>query len=281
MANLTTNIKYLAKMKRYWGVFQHLTESLKIEYTQCSDASRGGGTVSNPYSRIFQYGDWFDRYPHGVSTSDFDDPAVQVKTEQGEDAVLAHKSDLHTVGEFYRTIPTPSQPDGRELSRPSKRRVKKTQSVRQEQLDPLNTNPQAVSPGQHLSMPNNNLHISQDYNQMSPTTPVNMYGQANYYANDLLMPPQQEGILPQLDRQLVFGAYAGMEPSPMNSQGGVEGWDMHMNQMPGFMNEPSSAWFMPFNMQPPEISQESDMFNGMGVTEGGYSIPNGNGMGSS
>lgn len=119
---------------------------------------------------------------------------------------------------------------------------------------------------------------------MSPTTPVDMYNQQSYYSNDVLLPPHQQGILPQLDRQLVFSAYAGIDQSHLNSQGLADptnSWDMQMNGMTGYVAEQSSAWFMPFNMQPPEIGQDSDnIFNAaMGAADAGYGIHNGNGMG--
>jgi len=105
----------------------------------------------------------------------------------------------------------------------------------------------------------------QGYNQMSPTTPVNIYNQQPYYGQDVLLPPHQQGILPQLDRQLIFGAYAGMDPSSLSSHDMLDAanvWDMQMNGgMSGFATEPSSAWFMPFNMEPPDLGYEQDIFN--------------------
>jgi hypothetical protein len=105
----------------------------------------------------------------------------------------------------------------------------------------------------------------QGYNQMSPTTPVNIYNQQPYYGQDVLLPPHQQGILPQLDRQLIFGAYAGIDPSSLSSHDMLDAanvWDMQMNGgMSGFATEPSSAWFMPFNMEPPDLGYEQDIFN--------------------
>ena len=115
---------------------------------------------------------------------------------------------------------------------------------------------------------------------MSPTTPVNMYNQHQpppYYNQEILLPPHQQGILPQLDRQLVFGAYAGMDPSSLSSHTMIDAansWDMQLNGgMSGFVTEPSSAWFMPFNMEPPDLGHESDIFNTMGGAGGaGYAM---------
>jgi len=280
--HLTTNVRYLAKMKRYWGMFHFMSEELKDQYRVYADTSRQGASSSGskpPPAQIFQYGDWFDRYPHGVSQSDFEDPAVPIKKEKGADAVLGEKSDTYTVEEFFQTL-SPSQPHDHETTKVQKRKSKKPSSGRQEQIEQPISNVPNVHHVQPLQMQNNGHQIPQGYNQMSPTTPVNMYNQNPYYGHEGMLPSHQQGILPQLDRQLVFGAYAGMDPS-VNSQGmldGAPGWDMQMNGMSGFVTEPSSAWFMPFNMEPPEIGPaESDIFNTMGGGAAGYGVHNGNG----
>lgn len=103
--NLGTNIKFLTKMKRYWGMFHYLTDDLREQYRTCADAARRGDfSKTDASSPIFQYGDWFDRYPNGVSLSDFVDPAIYKKQEKEEDAVLEQKSELHTVEEFFTAL---------------------------------------------------------------------------------------------------------------------------------------------------------------------------------
>jgi hypothetical protein len=279
--NLATNVKYLSKMKKYWGMFHFMSENLKEQFRMCADAARQGSSANNAQSStIFQYGDWFDRYPHGVSHSDFEDPVVGTKKEKGDDAVLEQKSDYHTVEEFFHTL-SPLQPQDRESAKQPKRRAKKSHTGRpdpqlqqhqqqhQQQhhqhrrsLDRVNTNLQNMSPTTAMHM-QNNPQMAQNYSHMSPTSPVNMYNQGQYYGHDVMLPPHQQGILPQLDRQLVFGAYGGMDPSSLGSHNLLDGtnWDMQMGGMNGFVTEPSSAWFMPFNMEPPEIGQDVDIFN--------------------
>ncbi|KAL2126282.1 hypothetical protein VTI74DRAFT_1266 [Chaetomium olivicolor] len=103
--NLATNVRFLSKMKRYWGMFHWMSENLREQYRTCADAARQGNPASeSAASPIFQYGDWFDRYPHGVSQSDFLDPATYKKKEKGDDAVLEQKPELHTVEEFFTTL---------------------------------------------------------------------------------------------------------------------------------------------------------------------------------
>ncbi|TVY78241.1 putative transcriptional regulatory protein [Lachnellula suecica] len=265
--NLTTNIKYLSKMKKYWGMFHYMAETLRTQFKACADAARPGSNASKsvPASNIFQYGDWFNHYPHGVSQSEFDDQPMGIKKEKGDDAAMGQKPDYHTVEDFFDALsPLPAQ-DRESAKPPPKRKTKKPHHARQEQTGRLNTNVQNIPQAAHMQMQNNH-QMAQNYNQMSPSTPVNMYGQGQFYGHEVMLPPHQQGILPQLDRQLVFGAYAGMEPSHGMIEG-PNGWDMQMGGMSGYVTEPSSAWFMPFNMEPPEISQDADLF-----TPGGYGI---------
>jgi hypothetical protein len=280
--NLATNVKYLSKMKRYWGMFHWMSENLKEQYRVYADAARQGssasGTTQSP--SIFQYGDWFDRYPHGVSHSDFEDPALGVKKEKGDDAVLGEESSYQTVEKFFHTL-EPLPPQDRESAKIPKRKVKKNPTGRHDHLEPVNTNLQNMA---SMQMQQGGTHqLPQGYNQMSPTTPVNMYNQQPYYGHDVLLPPHQQGILPQLDRQLVFGAYAGMDPSSLSSHTMLDAantWDMQLNgAMSGFVTEPSSAWFMPFNMEPPDLGHEQDIFNTPGYAMGGMQVNNGPNVG--
>ena len=121
--NLATNVRYLSKMKRYWGAFHWTSEHLKEQFRACADAARQGSAAngSTPAaSSIYHYSDWFDRYPHGVSQTDFEDPASSIKKEKGDDAVLEEKSDYRTVEEFFNTLsPSPLQPQEREVARSS------------------------------------------------------------------------------------------------------------------------------------------------------------------
>ncbi|EMD87467.1 hypothetical protein COCC4DRAFT_134495 [Bipolaris maydis ATCC 48331] len=107
---LAYNVKYLTKMKKYWGMFHYMAENLKELYRQHADAQlKGPDTSGENKGRIFQYGDWFDRYPHGVSKTDYEDAAESTQTEPGTDAVLGHKSDLQSVEEFFASLSPPSK----------------------------------------------------------------------------------------------------------------------------------------------------------------------------
>ncbi|RAR08871.1 zinc finger transcription factor 1 [Stemphylium lycopersici] len=109
---LAYNVKYLTKMKKYWGMFHYIAENLKELYRQHADAQLKGPTAScEKKGSIFQYGDWFDRYPHGVSKTDYEDAAESNQNEPGTDAVLGHKSDLQSVEEFFASLSPPSKSD--------------------------------------------------------------------------------------------------------------------------------------------------------------------------
>lgn len=142
--NLAINIKSLSKMKRFWGMFHFMTENLRDQYRNCADAARRGtlpGDASS--SPIFQYGDWFDRYPHGVSQSDFVDPAMYKNKEKGEDAVLEQKPELHTVEEFFTTLSPQAKEAGARSNSMSLKKAKalaaKRHSISSARSDPHGT----------------------------------------------------------------------------------------------------------------------------------------------
>ncbi|CRK41478.1 hypothetical protein BN1723_005156 [Verticillium longisporum] len=378
--HLTTNVKFLTKMKRYWGMFHWMAENLRGQYRSCADAARHGGpSKEGATSPIFQYGDWFDRYPHGVSQTDFEDPASVKKKEKGEDAVLEQKPELHTVEEFFTTLPSPhSTESNKDSSKPPAHKRKaaagRKQSgssvstskaeQQQHQLDPILTDfseaavprssgsghsahgrtmsgqlgPQTSGPGDFnpLAVPSSQ---SNAYHGLSPISPVAMSqyghqhglgpGDTNFYSTDLMsmsLNQQVNGMLQPLDRQLVFGAYAGMDQGEFAPQGmmdNVSDWDNmsagtartpsvgqrirrpstqqgRMNSLGGMQRhaqhqqaqqqpfatfgsmggqEASSAWFMPFNMEPPELGQDMglNLDNFTGIFGGAMGTPGGMG----
>lgn len=119
---LAYNVKYLTKMKKYWGMFHYIAENLKDLYRQHADAQLKGSSAGGDKKKgsIFQYGDWFDRYPHGVSKTDYEDAAEANPKEPGTDAVLGQKSDLQSVEEFFASLSPPSKSDQRKQARKNK-----------------------------------------------------------------------------------------------------------------------------------------------------------------
>ncbi|ORY69877.1 zinc finger transcription factor 1 [Pseudomassariella vexata] len=327
--NLAINVKFLSKMKRHWGMFHFMSENLREQYRACADAAKQGTPASEntTASPIFQYGDWFDRYPHGVSQNDFLDPASFKKKETGDDGVLEQKPEAYTVEEFFTQLSPPQSAEGRE-SGPNRPPMPKRKSVARkgggmpargdsQHLEPLMTDLNANALPEHIQQrlqqqrnyasrlggqtsgpasfqpslsrvphSQNTGAASSAYHTLSPISPVTHgghaqyaahHGQPAYYNPDLLSLGLQNnaaGLLPQLDRQLIFGAYGGMDPTSISGPEAIMDWDALAGNTAGgansgdggpgpesvhhggFSAQPSSAWFLPFNMEPPELDHD-------------------------
>ncbi len=306
--HLKTNINYLTRMKKYWGMFHFMTENIRDIYSSRHDASMRKGDSDKAASQndsVFQYGDWFDRYPHGVSEPDFKDPAVQVKKEPDGDATLGHKSDLQSVEEFFHTQSPPSRTKEHKKSARKNARIASLPNghQRQPQQAEYETNvaQQAMLP---MPVPDAQNHmdpsafVAQHPTQLYPQLCVKSYPQA--YDLLPLSTPANAALLPQLDRHLVYGAYAGHDPTGSTSASALSAmtncqqdpssalsepssqmWDntldlsvqeqQQMMASGGYMGDlQTSAWFMPFNLNPPEMGGEDDESSrGLGSFGGG------------
>ncbi|KAJ9269918.1 transcriptional regulator family: Fungal Specific TF [Paecilomyces variotii] len=253
--NLRHTYRYLNKMKRYWGMFHYMVESAKDRYRQFADAAIKGTVAhqSRQGSPMFQYGDWFDKYPHGVAQTHWQDLETNMKKETGEDAVMAQRPDLQSVEEFFASLsPTPRTGPPRKQARKQDRTG--TKDAPTEMMPPPAPNFDAVT-GLSMATPQAVLGAgAPDFNQQQ------MY-QSPF---DVTFTPDH---LPQLDRQLVYGAYAGLEPTmahnqmpvpipsePAAPQNGAAVWGdpFAMNGTPAGTGEffQPSAWFLPFNLDP-------------------------------
>ncbi|KNG86609.1 C6 transcription factor [Aspergillus nomiae NRRL 13137] len=200
--NLRYTYRYLNKMKKYWGMFHYMVESAKDRYRQFADAAIKGSVVTQNGSQItamFQYGDWFDKYPHGVSRMHWEDPNTQQKNKT-DDAVMSQKADLQSVEDFFASLSPTSQPSvpGRQHSRKDSRGESLSdmgQPTSQPMVD-INTPGMMGTPG--AGFPQSGL-----FNQARGQ----LYGQ---YPFDFPVPADQ---LPQLDRQFVYGSFGGLDPS--------------------------------------------------------------------
>ncbi|KAL9085004.1 MAG: hypothetical protein Q9159_004909 [Coniocarpon cinnabarinum] len=99
-ARLTSNIQYLSRMKKHWGMLHFLTENLKDLYRQHADAAARGVPVEpeNGSRRgVFQYADWHERFPRGVSGDGLEPIQVQNK---GKGMGGKKASDLQSVDEY-------------------------------------------------------------------------------------------------------------------------------------------------------------------------------------
>ncbi|KAE8149641.1 fungal-specific transcription factor domain-containing protein [Aspergillus avenaceus] len=263
--NLRHTYRYLNKMKKYWGMFHYMVESAKDRYRQFADAAIKGSVVTQSGSQItpmFQYGDWFDKYPHGVSRLHWEDPDAQQKNKS-DDAVMSQKPDLQSVEDFFASLSPTPQPSG------PRRHSRK--GSRGDSVPDLNT---------PTSQPMVDLNVDNTPGLMGDTgagmpQPA-MFNQARgqlfgQYPFDFPIPADQ---LPQLDRQFVYGSFGGLDPSSTtfippetpalptgnSTEPPPAATQNNSTIFPGQLdpNAPSgvgefyqpSAWFLPFNLDP-------------------------------
>ncbi|MCJ1478259.1 hypothetical protein MMC13_006936 [Lambiella insularis] len=289
--NLAHNVKYLGKMKKYWGMFHYMIENLKDIYRSHADAPLKGPNATESTEqdgRIFQYGDWFNKYPHGVSGTDYENPAIGIKSEFGNDAALSQKSNLQSVEEFFSTLSPQSRADHqRKSTKRSHARGSTHRDPHPRRLPIIKTEPhlhQQQIPSHQDPILNLPSHPHPHHQPPPPLDPSAFAPQLfppthSPFAPDSFMPLHHGVLLQDLDRQLVFDAYAGACPTPAapldtlapaSAQGIAGLWDSQMDfsQLgPGaggaFGDVGSNAWCMPFNLQPPDVGADGE-FVGMG-----------------
>jgi len=322
---LAWNVKYLSKMKKYWGMFHFMTEHLKDLYRRHADVGARSyhapgnaipaGPGPKPQDAIFQYGDWFDRYPHGVSGTDYEDPMPEIKKEPGSDAVLGQKSDLQSVEEFFAKMSPPSRAtQAKKAAR--KKRTKSlgdSQAANQQASGSNVLQPETVQAQQSRQQPIEPQSGTMNPNPSSafPADHLGLHDQAHSFSGDmshdmaLLQAQQQQqqqqqqqrqqnhhpGIMSHLDRQMVLSSYAGIDSSqsPSNplqhmthnpqafSPMELENFSFDPSHadtqaLPGMDNDngagwhdSSSAWYLPFNVDPPSgLTDESGLFGNTG-----------------
>lgn len=276
---LAYNVKYLTKMKKYWGMFQYIAENLKDLYRQYADAQmKGSGAGDDPKGRsgIFQYGDWFDRYPHGVSKTDYEDAAESKANEPGTDAVLGEKSDLQSVEEFFASLSPPSKADQRKQARKNKSKsvskagASTTDATKPQRQNSIKSQQAAPSHIQH-QQPISHISITNDTTMSTPPT---TFDPAAYF-------PQ-----PQSTSQQFIAEFAGphtllqsstspslthlphipnphthpqnhmdMSPFPdLSADFNAAFWNLETMGMGGNnFFDPMSSYFVPFNLEPPNM----------------------------
>lgn len=255
--NLRHTYRYLNKMKKYWGMFHYMVESAKDRYRQFADAAIKGVANQNGASLapMFQYGDWFDKYPHGVSRLHWEDPDTRHK-ETGEDAVMGQKPDLQSVEDFFASLSPTPQPVVPRRSRSRKNSKLSDGTPNMDQTSP--TQSMDITMGNTPGVPGNAFPQPSLFSQNRPM----QFGQSPF---DFSIPPDQ---LPQLDRQFVYGSFSDFDPTafvpnnPPMPPAPVNGVEQSSDQAlftgqldpsapagTGEFYQPS-AWFLPFNLDP-------------------------------
>lgn len=278
---LAYNVKYLTKMKKYWGMFQYVAENLKDLYRQHADAQTKGTAASaagKGKASIFQYGDWFDRYPHGVSKTDYEDAAESKANEPGTDAVLGEKSDLQSVEEFFASLSPPSKADQRKQARKTKSKsvskaaVSTTEPSKPQRQNSTKTQ-QAAPP--HLPQQQPMSHISITDDTAMSTPPTTTFDTAAYFPQQNRSASQQfiadfasphtllnTGTSPSLSHmphlqnphthpqnQMDMSNFPDLSADFNAAFWNLEAMGMNSNNF----FDPMSAYFTPFNVDPPSM----------------------------
>lgn len=281
---LAYNVKYLSKMKKYWGMFHYIAENLKELYRQHADAQLRGPSASSDKSskaNIFQYGDWFDRYPHGVSKTDYEDAAEGTTNEPGTDAVLGQKSDLQSVEEFFASLSPPSKAD-HQRKQARKNKAKSVSKSDAAGASPAETakiqqQSQQMHPGQ-LPQQMGHIHIApQDPMDTSAFDPA-YFNQGNpqqQFISEFQHQHQHQHQHQQptlsmlstsptslLPHQMDLSPFPDMSAHPNNAA--FFNFDPMMGMGANGFYDTSNAWFLPFNMEPPTLGDDGGVFGGGG-----------------
>ncbi|EED20053.1 C6 transcription factor, putative [Talaromyces stipitatus ATCC 10500] len=291
--NLRHTYRYLNKMKRYWGMFHYMVESAKDRYRQFADAAiRGLPAQPNSTDEapsMFQYGDWFDKYPHGVSSSHWDGPETNRRREIGADAVMGQRPDLQSVEDFFASLsPNQSNIGPRKHQKLARRNSRQASSIQTTPLSQPSADVDQQSTTSRYKQQQEPQLLGKTPVGSTPTTvidPETPY--PNFNGQDIFAAPPQSfnmptfdysmmpDFLPQLDRHFVHGAYTGTDLSslaadhlnfmstptdntsnPSNANSNANNsvsatiWtDPFTPSGTGEFHQPS-AWFLPFNLDP-------------------------------
>lgn len=244
--NLRHNYKYLNNMKKYWGMFHYMALSVRDLYRHFADATLRGQPAPSDQdstSSLFQYGDWFDKYPHGVTRLDFEDGEPE-KKDSSSDAVMSQSSNLQSVEQFFRNLSPPPEQSKKLTKAQQRKNLAKTAQARgaaaakpadqrkaqpAQDSHPQRTHSQSIGnqgSGQHAISPTiSGTPANYGLPQQVPPPRTDMSGLPNtQFPNQQVVQSQQPPAqsqpfyanpLSHLDRQFVFGAYNSMEA--MNS----------------------------------------------------------------
>lgn len=103
-------LRFLLQLRQYWGLFCHITDNLKRLYRKFAEAIAKGSSFSGHQetARMLQYGDWFQKYPRGVSANEYERHTEKVQpvdyNSSLDNAVLSQPSNLQTAEEFFAKL---------------------------------------------------------------------------------------------------------------------------------------------------------------------------------
>lgn len=103
-------LRFLLQLRQYWGLFCYITDNLKRLYRKFADAVAKGSSFSGHQetTRMLQYGDWFQKYPRGVSVNEYERHTEKAQpadyNSSSDNAVLSQPSNLQTAEEFFAKL---------------------------------------------------------------------------------------------------------------------------------------------------------------------------------
>ncbi|KAL8873825.1 MAG: hypothetical protein Q9174_000754 [Haloplaca sp. 1 TL-2023] len=300
-SKLGVNYRYISKLKEYWGMFHFMGDNLKDMWKRHQDnASRKGsatGEDDESASSLFQYGDWFRKFPNGVPGTDYPRSVEKIKEEEVDETAPGEITDPRPDEDVVKqTAPSTKQPPPQPTptANPKARRKASKPSAVQTKAHPPQVLPQDFSPGMSV----------QPMSSVTPQTSVVPSPFSPHASQPLypIHPPQTYSLLPQapdgsllpyLDRNIVYDAYSqtsgptipsvdpSFQPLMMGNQtgsvwehvmGDINSQAQALGPMGSYLGDmqQSSAWFMPFNMAPPTnvfVDGKGDypgFYNGMG-----------------
>lgn len=250
-------------MKKYWGMFHYMGHNLSEIYHKHLEASAKGNIseVSNLDSSIFQYGDWFKKYPHGIPKYNFEVSATDIKKESRDEAILTSRSHVQNIEDFFSSV---SPPTGSLSTHPHKFAKKGTKRATMQVVTPSlpHYKPDNKPYPHHLSQsqPSHLLSLPLSNNpQLSPTH-HNIYNSAQHAPPDFYQaspgppPPYHptaydHHLHPQAEHSLDYGGFAGSGPDPIiSSSASPSSIGLNIQEQNIF---PIYSKYIPLTPQPP------------------------------
>lgn len=101
---LSDNLKFLDRIKLYWGVLENLTEKVREHFDEYDRAARNGKLFGNIRLGPWLYGDWFKEFPHGGAHDRDGGIVARTPEQESADAALSQKPDLKSVADYMATL---------------------------------------------------------------------------------------------------------------------------------------------------------------------------------
>lgn len=292
---LSINLRFLGQMSRYWGFLGFITDLLRNQYNECSAAyQKGLPPGSRKEETLVQYGDWFQKYPRGVTSLSSDDISHRA------DPTLTVRSDLQTADGFFRKNlpgqnPSPLQHGMKAPQLPQAKRPREMPSKPDPNFEQsggsqtfsasaeFNANPQQVgqtneqvpqqAPNAQQGFPSLRTQVvsamtqQQQPAQFSPVAGQGDQGSFMYNNFSQTFPNNN----PQAQTP-ISGSASAISPSGIPWGFEVQNMEFGNSMFENTSLETGLQWFPPFNMDIQQLPQQGpDRGAGGGGSGGGFS----------